>query len=115
MKSSKINIDVSLDEQNVPSKITWTADSQPGSEPNEAKAMLLSLFDEKTMDTLRIDLWTKEMQVIEMDRFYYHTLKSMCDSYLRATNNKELAEMMRRFVQFFGEEVEILEKPKDDV
>ena len=33
--------------------------------------MLLSLFDKDDLDTLKIDLWTKDMQVMEMDRFWH--------------------------------------------
>lgn len=72
------------------------------------KAMFLSLFNREQRDTLRIDLWTEDMQVQEMDRFVYQTLRAMSETYLRATQNKQMAEQMARFAQFFGEETEIL-------
>ena len=89
--SSHINIDVTLDEDRVPSKITWTATDQPGMDSVEAKAFILALFEKEHKDTMRVDLWTKEMQVVEMDRFFYHTIKSMADTYMRATGNNKLA------------------------
>jgi hypothetical protein len=55
-------------------------------------------------------LWTKELQVAEMDRFMYQVLQSLSQTYLKATNNKELAEDMARFAQYFGEKTEIVPK-----
>ena len=50
------------------------------------------------------------MQVIEMDRFFFQTLRAMSDTYFKATQNKELAADMQRFVQYFGEKTEIIPK-----
>lgn len=107
-KESTISIKVGLDESNIPSKISWMSDDKPSNQFTEAKAFLLSIFDKEYKDTLKIDLWTKEFQVDEMDRFMYNTLKGLSDSYYRATNNKDLANNMRQFVQHFGETTKIL-------
>ncbi|MBX2816936.1 MAG: gliding motility protein GldC [Saprospiraceae bacterium] len=107
MTSNKIEIEVNLDEKKLPETINWTASGSPTA---DAKAMMLAFFDRDTRDTLRIDLWTKDMQVQEMDRFFYQTLRSMADSYLRSTNNKEIANDMRKFVQHFGESTGIIPK-----
>jgi gliding motility-associated protein GldC len=107
----KGNISIGLDEKNVPTTIHWQADDAPDAqEPKACKAMLLSLFDENERDTLRIDLWTDGLQVVEMDRFMYHTLKGMADTYYNATKNTELANEMRKFVEYFGERTEIIPK-----
>ncbi len=106
-KTAHINIAVSLDEAGVPAKMEWQADGQ-ATQP--CKAMLLSLFDETTKDTLKIDLWTKDMQVVEMDRFFFQTLRALADTYFKATQNQALAADMQRFVQYFGEKTEILPK-----
>ena len=111
VKSSDITIRVGLNAQNVPVKIEWGASDRNAGQLEECKAMAVALYDKEHRETLRIDLWTKEMQVLEMDRFVYQTLRSLTDSYLRATQNKELAEQMARFVQYFGEITEII--PKD--
>ncbi|MFM9952250.1 MAG: gliding motility protein GldC [Saprospiraceae bacterium] len=108
-KTAQINIIVSLDESGIPAKMEWQAEGQ---ELQACKAMLLSLFDETTKDTLKIDLWTKEMQVVEMDRFFFQTLRAMADTYHKATQNQALAADMQRFVQYFGEQTEILPKPE---
>ncbi len=107
---SDIILSVELDAQKVPDKIFWHATAGADNTPSEAKAVLLSIFDKDHRDTLKFDIWTKEMQVQEMDRMVYYTLKGLCDSYLRATGNKELASDMQQFVAHFGLKTEILKK-----
>ena len=73
-KTSEIRIRIGLDEGNVPEKIVWKASDGPqAAKAQEAKAMLLALFDRDNKETFKIDLWTKEMQVMEMDRFFFCT------------------------------------------
>ncbi len=103
-----ITVTVGLDEKNMPVSMTWNADDAQGN-PQHLKGILLSLFEKETMDTLRIDLWTTEMQVQEMDRFMYQTLKGLADTYFRATNNKELAGEMQSFANHFGKRTEIIQ------
>ncbi len=110
-RTSTIEIKVGLDENNVPEQIKWKAEDKGQEAPStRAKAMLLSVFDEENLETFKIDLWTKEMQVIEMDRFFFQTLRAMADTYFKATQNAELASDMQRFVQYFGEKTEIIPK-----
>ncbi len=110
-KNSKISLNVALGPDKIPEKITWESTDNPlGSEPTECKAFLLSLFDKEHKDTFRIDLWTKEMQVSEMDRFVYFTLKGIAETYHRATQNTELSNHLAKFTEFFGEESGILPK-----
>lgn len=110
-KKSEIKITVALNEENVPVKMEWQARDNPsGDKPHECKALLLSLFDKDSLDTMKIDLWTTEMQIIEMDRFFFQTLRAMTETYFKATQNKELATDMQRFVQYFGEKTEIIPK-----
>ncbi|MEN9415670.1 MAG: gliding motility protein GldC [Bacteroidota bacterium] len=110
VKSSDITLRVGLDAENVPVKIEWGASDRNNGALEECKAMAIALFDKEHRDTLRIDLWTKEMQVVEMDRFMYQVLRSLSQTYLKATQNKELAEEMARFAHYFGEKTEIIPK-----
>ena len=74
--TSKIELNVVLDENRVPEKLRWTA--QDGGITNEeAKAMILSVWDAKAKETLRIDLWTKDMPVDDMKVFFHQTLVTM--------------------------------------
>jgi gliding motility-associated protein GldC len=108
-KTSDITIRVSLNNDRVPVRIDWAAsDMHPEGQLDECKAMAVALFDKEHRDTLRIDLWTQEMQVAEMDRFVYQILRSLSQTYLRATQNKEMAEEMAKFAHYFGEKTEIV-------
>lgn len=113
VKTSTIQVRVGLNEENIPVEMKWQAEDGPADKQlQECKAMLLSLFDKESKETLKIDLWTKDMQVMEMDRFFFQTLRALADTYYKATQNAQLATDMQRFVQYFGEKTEIL--PKQD-
>ena len=110
VKSSDITIRVGLNAEQVPTKIEWGASDRNDGALEECKAIAVALFDKDHRDTLRIDLWTKEMQVLEMDRFMYQILRSLSQTYLKATQNKDLAEEMAKFAHYFGEKTEIVPK-----
>jgi gliding motility-associated protein GldC len=106
-KQSTINIEVGLDEKNIPGKIQWEAtDAEPGK--HEAKAMLLAFWDQKSKSGLSIDLWTKDMTVPEMNIFMYQSLLSLSDSFHRATQNKAMSDEMKTFANRFWEKVKNL-------
>lgn len=103
---SEIKIQVELDENKVPEILRWTA--QDGGIANEiAKAMLLSVWDSRSQETLRIDLWTKDMPVDEMKVFFHQTLVAMADTFERATDEKKMADTMRDFCAYFAEKLEL--------
>ena len=113
VKKSTIEIEIGLNADKHPETIHWKTSDDPGSVgPQECKAMLVSLFDKSHLDTLKIDLWTTEMQVAEMDRFMFHTLRSLADTYYRATNNLTLCNDMQAFVDYFGKQTGII--PPED-
>mgnify|MGYP000196764838 CR=1 FL=1 len=112
-KTSKIQIVVGLDDQNIPERIYWMSDDASQSKPMEAKGLLVSIFEKETMDTLKLDIWTKEMQVMEMDRFMFQTLNALCDTYLKATNNVQLSNEFKSFVNHFGLNTETI-RPETD-
>lgn len=103
----KIVFEVELGDNKIPKAITW---SQEGNEGVDTKAILISIFERKTKETLRMDLWTQDMEMMEMDRLFYHTMMSMAQTYFNATKNKEMSEDMRNFAKYFGEKTEILKK-----
>lgn len=104
--TSEIKFLVELDENRVLEKLTWTA-QDGGVELEEAKAMMLSIWDAKAKETLRIDLWTKEMPVDEMKQFFHQTLVAMADTFQRATADEKMAETMKDFCQYFAEKMEL--------
>lgn len=101
MHTSTISIDVHLDKDKVPEQINWKAESSTADDPQRAKAMMLAFWDGADKSALRIDLWTKDMMVDEMADFFYQTLTSMADTYLRATNNAEQVADMKKFAKDF--------------
>ena len=103
-KTSNITIQVGLDENNVPEKLNWEA-SDTDEKAAEAKAILMSIWDERAKETLRIDLWTKEMRVDEMKHFFHQTLVSMADTLERATSEDKMAADLRDFCQHFAEKL----------
>lgn len=111
MKKVNINLQVELDDNNVPGSIVWSSDDPPSNgQEADAKAFFLSIFDKKNLETLKIDLWNTEFEVGEMNRMMYYTLKGMADTFYRATNNNDMANDIARFAQYFGEELGIVQK-----
>lgn len=106
VKTSTIKLNVGLDENRVPEKLNWTAEDG-GIKNEEAKAMLLSVWDHKAKETLRIDLWTKDMPVDEMKQFFHQTLTAMSDTFLRATQDEKMSATMKDFCDYFAEKLEL--------
>ena len=109
-KTSEIQLKVFLDESNIPANITWFASDSQMTEPESCKAFMLSVFDEKSSESLRIDLWTKEMRQDEMDKFFFETFMTMADTYHRANQNEELVKEMKDFAFNFGEKTGIIKR-----
>ncbi len=108
MKTSEIKFTVSLDENNLPVKIDWNASD--ANEESSCKAMMVQLWDANENNTLRIDLWTKDMLVDEMKQFYHQCLLSMADTFERATNEVDTAKELRAFAMQFGEKLNLIKK-----
>jgi gliding motility-associated protein GldC len=98
---SNISIDVLMDTERVPELITWKATDSTADMDQKAKAMMLAFWDGADKSALRIDLWTKEMMVDEMADFYYQVLMTMADTFLRATNQPEIAIGMKNYAKEF--------------
>jgi gliding motility-associated protein GldC len=101
MNKSTITIDVSTDENRIPSLIEWSASDTTVNDAQKAKAMMLSMWDGADKAALRIDLWTREMMVDEMADFFYQTLMTMADTYGRATKYQEQVTEMKDFAKKF--------------
>ncbi|UOB18501.1 gliding motility protein GldC [Abyssalbus ytuae] len=103
---SDIKIAVELDENRIPEKLHWSA-ADGGVDNEEAKAMLLSIWDNKNKETLRIDLWTKDMPVDEMKIFFHQTLTAMANTFNRATQDEKMTATMKDFCDYFAEKLEL--------
>jgi len=94
MKNSSIQFNITLDNNNVPEKIQWDANDKPDGGLTETKSISVSVWDHDQKNTLRIDLWTKDMPVEDMKRFYIESIGGMAQSVLRATGDEFMAREM---------------------
>lgn len=108
-KKKEISITVELDENDVPTSIDWNATDKEGEGIENCRAMILSMWDPEREDTLRLDLWTKEMTIQEMKVFFHQTMVTMADTFENATEEKEMTEDMRDFISYFAEKMEIVQ------
>lgn len=106
---SEIKVSVELDENRVPDKLVWSA-KDGGVENEDTKAVLMSVWDSKAKETLRIDLWTKDMPVDEMKIFFHQTLVAMSDTFLRATDDEKMSATMKDFCDYFAEKLDLINK-----
>ena len=104
--NSEIKFNIELDENRVPEKLSWTA-QDGGVQAEEAKAIMLSIWDSKAKESMRIDLWTKDMPVDEMKIFFHQTLVAMSDTFKRATDDEKMADTMKDFCDYFAEKLDL--------
>ena len=109
-RTSDIRVSVGLNDERMP--VDMELSGTDFAEPQAVKAMLLSVFDVDRKETLKIDLWTRDMQVQEMDRFVFQSLRGITDTYAKATNNAALANQMAKFVEYFGQQTGIIPTDK---
>lgn len=107
MKKAEIKLTIELDDNNVPEKITWESTDSKAKEALAVSSFMLALWDHNYKNTLRIDLWTKEMPVDEMKRFFYESLQTMGDSFLRATGETNIVEDLRDYCAHFADKMEL--------
>ncbi len=109
-KVSEIKIFVELDNKKIPRKIEWEATDAGFNGKKECNSFMLSLWDKEEKITLGIDLWTREMLIDDMNVHFYQTLKKMADTYRKATNDNEVAQMIDSFSNEFADKVNLLKK-----
>lgn len=106
MKKSNIHLEVGLDEQGIPEKIQWSADEAPVEGLQNAEAFSLSIWDSSKQGTLKIDLWTKEMEVFEMKRFFIEILSGMSDTIRNSTQDEIMAMDIENLAKDFTKRLE---------
>ena len=105
-KEAPITINVSLDENKIPENIKWSAPDE-GVKNQEAKAMLLTFWDGKSKESLRMDLWVKDMPLDEMKQFFHQSLISMTNTFHRATQDEKMTATMNDFCDYFAEKMNL--------
>jgi gliding motility-associated protein GldC len=110
MKTAEITFKITLDDNNLPIGIDWKA-SDTG-DGGKSKAIMLAMWDENELNTLRIDLWTKDMMVDEMKKFFHQNLLSMSDTFKRATGEENIVEDLKDYCAHFAEKMELSPPPE---
>ncbi|HTO14587.1 MAG TPA: gliding motility protein GldC [Edaphocola sp.] len=113
MKTHQINLNITLDNENMPEHIDWSATDTANETPNQVKAIMLSLWDANESAAMRIDLWTKRMRVDEMNDFMFQTLVTMADTYTRATKNETLSNELKEFAGNFKKKADEIVKQQE--
>lgn len=103
----QIRINVELDNENIPQNIEWEAEDAGMDEPTACRAMFLSMWDHRKKDTLRLDLWTRDMTIDEMKIFFHETLLTMADTLEKSIADDRISGDMRDFCAYFAEKMEI--------
>ena len=102
----KLKFEVELDENHLPLNIEMHASDSPSKE-DDIKALMISAWAAKTKETLRIDLWTKDMPINDMFIMYHQTMIGMATSLEKATGHEKLAGALRDYCEFFAEQTKI--------
>lgn len=112
-RETEIRFKVKLDEQNLPEEITWRAMDGPQQEERTCKSMAIALWDKEEKNTLRIDLWTKDMPLDEMHTHYLQNLMTLTDSYFKATKNPTVQQDMMAFCKDQSEKIRAYEAERN--
>lgn len=105
-KNAEIKFTVKLDQNNVPDKIYWQASDADFEGDKSCDSIFISIWDKENKNSLSIDLWTKKMEIGEMDAHFYFTFMKMAETYRKSTNDKEISEMIVNFAQDFAKKLE---------
>ncbi len=100
MNKAEIRFQIELDDANVPETIVWG--EEEGKEVQAAKAVCIAVYDPVEQNTMRIDLWTKDMGMDEMKGFYLSAMAGMADSIQDATGDTELGGAIMELCERFG-------------
>lgn len=108
MSDSKLTFDLNLDVNNIP-KIIKMNSSDNQAKDVILKSLMIAGWDAKTKETLRVDLWTKDMMIDEMYVMYHQTLISMANTLEKSTGHNKLADALKDYCAFFAEETKIID------
>ena len=106
MKTSEIKFTIQLDDHNVPNTIFWEATDKKPAGKEEAKAISVSLWDSTQKNTLKIDLWAKDMPVDDMKRFYVEAIGGMAESIKNATGDDVMVSEINDLCERLGKYLE---------
>lgn len=102
-RTAEIKVTVDLDIDNLPTRIEWQATEAKDDGPVSCQSVMMSLWNSEDKSTAAIDLWTKDTTIDDMNLHFYQLFHKMADTYMRATNNSDVANLIHEFGDGFGE------------
>ena len=102
-----LKFEVELDENNLPNSIKMLEDQENNS-AIYLKALMIAAWDAKRKETLRVDIWTKDMPVNDMFILYHQNMMGMATSLEKSTGQDKLAQALRDYCDFFVKQTKIL-------
>lgn len=105
MKKAEIHVEIELDADNVPERIFWDATDNPNEGLNDTKALSLATWDRYHQSTMKLDLWTKDMEVGDMKQFYIEIMAGVADAVLSATGDEPMATKIHALCKELSQEL----------
>jgi len=102
-----LKFEVELDENNLPNSIKML-EKKASNSSIDLKALMIAAWDAKRKETLRVDIWTKDMPVNDMFIMYHQNMMGMATSLEKSTGQNKLANALRDYCDFFAKETKIL-------
>lgn len=102
-----LKFEIELDENNLPLKIKMNS-GENNVDKDSIKALMISAWSAYSKETLRVDLWTKDMPVNDMFIMFHQTMLGMAVSLEKSTGNNKLAGALRDYCHFFAEQTKII-------
>jgi gliding motility-associated protein GldC len=112
MNTSDILFKIDLDKDNIPEKIKWSASDSGKEDSLETNAISVALWDNEQKNTMRIDLWTKDMSVDEMKRFHVDCIGGFAQTILSATGDEFMSNEMNALCEKLVEHLKKEEQGK---
>ena len=106
MRQSEINFTVELDKDSVPDKIYWDATDNPNEGLNDTKGVSIAVWDHYHRNTLKIDLWTKDMEVGDMKQFMIEIMGGIASTVRSATGDVSMANDIDNLCRSLSKRVE---------
>ena len=103
-----------LIEGGIKGETIWDADEAESPNPKPCKSIMISIWDPQKENTVRFDLWTKDMMHHEMNTFVFQSLLMIGETYSKSTGNVELAREIQNFAKNFGVKSKVLKANKEE-
>jgi gliding motility-associated protein GldC len=108
--NSEIKFNIEMNDKKFIDTIKWESTDKPSDGPDKTDAIAISIWDPIQKNTLRIDLWSKDMTAFEMKRFTVDSVGGLAESLRSSTGDNKMADMMQELCQTLVKHVESSEK-----